>query len=136
LGLHQELTDGAIIYDQIDRVFMIGLVVRNHRLMMVMFVVVMMLAPVWVVVRVDHAARVAMVFAVPDGVQAVAQHAGAAVGCQQQPRDPTADSCVPVGNDHGDAMIHTLNTNGNRFANELQIDLADGCLCSDRAHRR
>jgi hypothetical protein len=120
LSLNQEFANGAIVGRRFPRIVL--LVALSH----LSCVIVMMMAPVAMIVRMSvcHplgvSMGVAMITTVPNRVQAVAQDPCRPIGQQQKPGD-YAESCVFAQESHRATIIHTPNTNGNRFANELQV---------------
>lgn len=130
LSLNQEFANGAIVDRQFPRIVLF--VALGH----LSCVIVMMMAPVAMIVRISIVMMsvcqplgvsmgVAMISTVPNRMQAVAQDSCRPIGQQQKPGDYT-ESCVFSQKSHRDDIIHCQDTNGNRFANELQVG-ADPC---------
>ena len=138
LSLHQEFANGAIVGRRFPRVVLI-VALSN-----LSCVIVMMMAPVAMIVMVSivmmsvchpvgMSRGVTVISTVPDRVQAVAQDSCRPIGQQQKPGD-YAESCVFSQKSHRADIIHCQDTNGNRFANELQVDIVSDCVSTKRKH--
>jgi hypothetical protein len=93
-----------------------------------MLVMVMATVTVRMRIAVNHSLSMsvfmAMMPATPQFVQSLAQHASRAVGQQQQPGSPT-NSAFSEESAHRAPILAGAHTNGNRFANDLQIEISN-----------